>query len=319
MEFKNSKTAKRRRYKSRYHSPHNYKTKRSKSENRAAILVAVATFLVITSLVLIFTFGDSIYAFVEGVFNRPAATPDEAVTQPATAAPGTSPSGAIPSEVPTMTPTQAPTEPPTQEPTQPPVKQSAEFEALVKAAGLSSASLSGSQMIFVQSAGTSAAVYTYEKNNDGLWVQKFSPIKGFVGAGGVAASVGPKDNTTPTGTYRIEYAMGINSDPGTALKYYRIEEGMSWITAPDDENYNRWIRNAVNDGKGEWLSNYTISFPYAVVFSYNRDPVDPAMGCMKLLHVSAKPTEAGGIGIPQADLKNIVLWLQPDAATISIF
>ena len=55
MEYKNDKTANRRRYKSRYHSPHNYKTKRSKSENRAAILVGIATFVVLTSLVLVFT------------------------------------------------------------------------------------------------------------------------------------------------------------------------------------------------------------------------------------------------------------------------
>ena len=318
MEFKNSKTAKRRRYKSRYHSPHNYKTKRSKSENRAAILVAIATFLVITSLVLIFTFGDSIYAFVDGVIHPPVSTPDEATAEPGSQAPSGN-SGAAPSELPTMIPTQAPTEPPTQAPTQPPVKQSAEFEALIKAAGLNSASLSGTQMIFVQSAGTAATVYTYEKNDAGLWVQKFSPISGFVGAGGVAADVGPKDKTTPSGTYRIEYAMGINSDPGTALKYYRIEEGMSWITTPTDPNYNRWIRNAVNDGKGEWLANYTISYPYAVIFDYNRDPVDTAKGCMKFLHVSSKPTETGGVGIPQAELKNIVMWLQPDTATISIF
>ena len=317
MEFKNSKTAKRRRYKSRYHSPHNYKTKRSKSENRAAILVAIATFLVITSLVLIFTFGDSIYSFVDGVLHPPVSTPDEAAVTPTQPS---SQSGAAPSEIPTQIATQAPTEPPTQAPTQPPVKQSAEFEALIKAAGLDSAALNGSQMIFVKSAGTSATVYTYEKNSSGLWVQKFSPISGFVGSGGVSATVGPTDKTTPSGTYHIEYAMGINSDPGTALKYYRIVEGMSWIVTPSDPNYNRWIRTDSNNGRDQWLANYTISYPYAVIFDYNRDPVDTAKGCAKFLHVGTKPTETGGIGIPQADLRNILLWLSPDAsATISIF
>lgn len=316
MEFKNSKTAKRRRYKSRYHSPHNYKTKRSKSENRAAILVAIATFLVIASLVLIFTFGDSIYAFVDGVFHPPVSTPDE-TAPPATVAP----SGPAPSEVPTQIATTAPTQPPTQAPTQPPVQQSAEFEALINASGLNSAALTGSQMIFVRSAGTSALVYTYEKNEGGLWVQKFSPISGFVGTGGVAPFVGANDTgITPAGTYRIEYAMGINGNPGTKLTYYQITSEMVWVTDPTDANYNRWLRSTDTTIKGQWLREYTLSYPYALIFDYNRSTVDTAQGCQKFLHVSTAPTPKGGVGIPQADLQNILLWLDPNAnATISIF
>lgn len=318
MEFKNSRTAKRRRYKSRYHSPHNYKTQRSKSENRAAILVAIATFLVIASLVLVFTFGDSIYTFVDGVLHPAVATPEEPTALPETAAAATVNDATQPPA--TQAPTQPLTEPPTQAPTQPPVQQSADFERLINAAGLNSAELNGSQMIFVQSIGTAAIVYTYEKNDDGLWVQKLNPIQGYVGEGGVAEFVGPTDRSTPKGTYHIEYAMGINSDPGTALKYYRIEEGMSWVVTPTDENYNRWIRATSNNGKDQWLANYTISYPYAVIFDYNRDPVDVTQGCAKFLHVGSKPTEAGGIAIPADDLRNILLWLSPDAgATISIY
>ena len=318
MEFKNSKTANRRRYKSRYHSPHNYKTKRSKSENRAAILVAVATFLVIASLVLIFTFGDSIYAFFDGIFHPAKATADEAPSESIAA---TADPSAVPSEVPTAAPTQAPTEAPTEKPTEPPVQQSAEFERLIAAAGLDMRSLTGSQMIFVQSSGTSATVYTYEKDSAGLWTQKFSPMSGYVGAGGVSSTVGPEDNTTPTGTYSIEYAMGINSDPGTALKYYKIEYGMVWVTDPSSADYNRWIRNAESTFTGgQWLHEYTISYPYAIVFDYNRSSVDSSQGCMKLLHVSAAPTKRGGVGVSEADMKNILLWLDPAAsATISIF
>ena len=307
MEFKNSRTAKRRRYKSRYHSPHNYKTQRSKSENRAAILVAIATFLVIASLVLIFTFGDSIYTFVDGVFHPAVSTPDEPA--PASAVPdGSDPTApAVPGE-------------PTDAPTAPPVPQSADFERLITAAKLDVASLNGSQMIFVESTGTSAVVYTYEKDATGLWVQKLSPIQGYVGEGGVADFVGPADSATPAGTYRIEYAMGLYSDPGTALTYYPIVEGMSWVVTPTDVNYNRWIRTAANNDRDQWLANYTLSYPYAVIFDYNRDPVDPAQGCAKFLHVSKAPTKTGGIGISPDDLRSILLWLNPDAdPTISIF
>lgn len=313
MEYKNYRTANRRRYKSRYHSPHNYKTKRSKSENRTAILVAVATFLVIASLVLIFTFGDNIYAFVNGIFNPAVSTADEA-----TAAPTEDPSA--PTVGPTEQPTEDATAEPTEPPTEPPVKQSAAFLSLLSAAGLDADELTGSQMIFVQSSGTDATVYTYEKNSSGLWVQKFDPITGYVGAGGVKSYVAPEENATPSGTYRIEYAMGINADPGTALKYYKIEYGMVWITDPTSSNYNRWIRTDEDGYPGQWLYEYTISYPYALVFDYNRVSVDPSQGCMKLLHVGTSATKKGGIGIPQSSMRSILLWLDPDAeATISIF
>ena len=74
MEYKNNKTSNRRRYKSRYHSPHNYKTKRGGSSNRASILIGVATFLILASLVLVFTFGDKIYSFLDTTFH-PSALP----------------------------------------------------------------------------------------------------------------------------------------------------------------------------------------------------------------------------------------------------
>lgn len=307
MEYKNSRTANRRRYKSRYHSPHNYKTKRSSSENRAAILVAIATFLVIASLVLVFTFGDNIYSFVDNIIHPPVA-PTQASTQPPTSAA---------TAAPTQAHTAAPTEPPTE-----PVEQSAEFERLLTAAGLSEPSAATSQMIFVESSGTSATVYTYDRNADGVWVRRFDPISGFVGEGGAAAAVGPYDNTTPIGTYDIEYAMGTNGDPGTTLTYYQIFYGMRWVTDPASVNYNRMVdgdATFIDFNDCQWLHEYTRSYPYAIVFDYNRDPVDHSAGCAKFLHVGYAPTY-GGVGISEDALREILLWLNPYAApTISIF
>ena len=313
MEYKNNRTANRRRYKSRYHSPHNYKTKRSKSENRAAILVAIATFLVLASLVLVFTFGDDIYAFLDRTFH-PSVLPSAAETA-ATA------ETAAPTEDVTQAPTAAATEAPTQAPTLP-AEQSEDFTRLVSAAGLDAASLTGSQMIFVESEGTSATVYTYEKDADGLWSAKFDPMAGYVGEGGTAATVGPYDDTTPVGTYGIEFAFGNNGDPGTALEYYTVEYGMRWITDPGSINYNRMVDGDaynIDWDDCQWLHEYTRSYPYAVVFDYNRDPVDHSLGCARFLHVAYAPTY-GGVGVAESDLYNILMWLRPDtAATISIF
>ena len=313
MEYKNNKTSNRRRYKSRYHSPHNYKSKNPPSTNRAPILIGIATFLVLASLVLVFTFGDSIYTFLDNTFHPAAILPDATmgVTVIGTEEP------TLPEPV-----TTAPTEAPTEAPSQAPVVQSEEFNRLITIAGIKPAEITGSQMIFVESAGTTATVHTYEKDANGLWTQKFSPISGYVGEGGVSATVGPTDYVTPTGTYRIEYAMGTNPDPGTLLSYKEIYYGLRWVTDPASVNYNRLVDVAdteIDYQTCQELHEYTVSYPYAVIFSYNRDTVNPALGCAKFLHVSDKPTR-GGVGIPESELYNILLWLNPELnPEISIF
>lgn len=310
MEYKNNKTANRRRYKSRYHSPHNYKTKRQSSGNRAPILIGIATFLVLASLVLVFTFGDSIYTFLDNTLH-PATLPELLPSESEAAA----------TEATVAEETVAPTQAQTQPPTDPPVVQNDEFKRLIAAAGLKENDLSGWQAIFVESAGTSARVYTYEKQDDGLWTPKFDAMNGYVGAGGTAASVGPADDTTPIGTYHVEYAIGTNPDPGTALDYTQIYLGLRWVTDPASVNYNRMVdTNTVIDySYCQELHEYTRSYPYAVVFDYNRNPVDSSAGCARFLHVASGPTY-GGVGVSESDMYNILLWLSPYAgATISIF
>lgn len=318
MEYKNDKTANRRRYKSRYHSPHNYKTKRSKSENRAAILVGIATFLVLASLVLVFTFGDSIYRFLDQTFHPSSIISDKKPSsQSSTIGIATEPA----SEEMTAAPageTEAPTEAATDT-----TPQSADFNRLATAAGLNAATLSGSQMIFVETSGTSATVYTYEKDAQGVWNQKFSPMQGYTGEGGVSADTTPYDAVTPTGTYNIEFSMGTNPNPGTALSYHEIVYGMRWITDPASVNYNRLIdgdATTIDFETSQDLTEYTVSYPYCVIFDYNRNPVDPSKGCSKFLHVGYAPNNRGGIGIAETDLYNILLWLNPaNTPQISIF
>lgn len=311
MAYKNNKTANRRRYKSRYHSPHNYKAKKPDHQYRIPVIVGLATFVVIASLVVVFAFGDRIFAFLDQ--NVKVGSPLEIT--PETLAVET----ISPDEISTEAPTQVQEE--TQAPPAEPATQSEEFNTLIGKAGVAASDISGSQMILVESSGTSAKVYTYEKGDDGVWVKKFEPISGFVGEGGVGSSV-PADKVTPKGTYRIQYAFGHRSDPGTSLDYYPIDNSMFWVTDPNSINYNLLCDSSTvtHDWMdAQWLYEYTLSYPYAVVFDYNRNPVDPALGAAKFLHVSTGPTSAGGIGISEDNLRAILEWLRPDEATISIF
>ena len=320
MEYKNDKTANRRRYKSRYHSPHNYKTKRSKSENRAAILVGIATFVVLTSLVLVFTFGDSIYKFLDDTFHPSSIISDKkasaegntlGIATESASEESTKAVGFIPGLVLATDASNNKTE------------QSADFNRLAKAAGLNVDKMTARQLILVESSGTDATVYTYEKDRSGKWNQALEPVTGFTGEGGVNVDTAPGDNVTPKGAFKIEYAMGTNEDPGTPIEYKQIYEGMKWITDPASINYNRLLDDDAAEEDFETyqdLAEFTVSYPYCLVFSYNRDPVDPKKGCAKFLHVSETPTPRGGVGISEDAMYNILLWLNPNTnAYIAIF
>jgi len=165
-------------------------------------------------------------------------------------------------------------------------------------------------------------LYFYEKGADGVWTRQFDVVDGFVGKGGAADTVGPADEVTPKGTYHIEFAFGTNSNPGTALEYTAVDMNTQWVTDPASVNYNRmvWAGGVVADYMScQQLYEYTKSYPYAVVFDYNRNPVDSSMGCAKFLHVASEPTY-GGVGISEPALQTILQWLDPNAnPTISIF
>ncbi len=310
MEYKNDKTANRRRYKSRYHSPHNYKTKRSKAENRAAILVGIATFIVLASLVLVFTFGDNIYSFLDRTFHPSGDTTPAGATLGIATEPGVRPTDSNSVAFPTIaSPSETATQPATDA-----TPQSADFNRLMTAAGLTPAAVKGSQLIFVETSGTDATVYAYEKDASGVWTQKFDPAQGYTGEGGAAVNTVPYDAVTPKGVFNIEFAMGTNPDPGTALSYHEIYYGLRWITDPASVNYNRLVEedeSNIDYETSQDLSEYTVSYPYCVIYDYNRNPVDPAKGCSKFLHVGSAPNSRGGIGISEDALYRILVWLDP--------
>ena len=314
MEYKNNKTANRRRYKSRYHSPHNYKTQKTGSSNRAPILIGIATFVILASLVLVFAFGDSIYTFLEATFHPSALPLPESETMGVVLADDGD-------NAPSVVEVDNPPEP-EPEPTEAPVAQEEEFNRLLSSSGLKLGELTGTQMMFVESSGTSAKVYCYEKGADGKWAKKYQTLNGFVGTGGVADNVGPTDDTTPKGTYRFEFAFGTNYDPGTAFEYTTVGYDTQWVTDPASMNYNRMVEAdsvEADYSSCQQLYEYTKSYPYALVFDYNRNPVDSSKGCARFLHVASEPTY-GGVGISEKALGTILQWLTPDAnPTISIF
>ncbi|MBR2715919.1 MAG: hypothetical protein IKB73_06930 [Ruminococcus sp.] len=296
MAYKNDRTKNRRRYKSRYRSAHNYKQKRSASQTKAAVLVSVMTFVVIASLIVVFTFGDSIYHSLDKKLSDITAT--EKVTEA--------------TEKPTVKPTQKPTQPPTEPPTLPPVEQDAQFMSLLKKNNLEVENIAGSQIIFVDGDETtlSCKVYCYEKDDAGAYKLALGPFDGYIGSSGISETVGPQDYITPIGVFNIEYAFGTKMNPGCGVEYTQFDVYDRWVTDPASLNYNRWVDENVTEdwSTSQWLYEYTLTYPHAVVFDYNRSPVDKTKGCAKFLHVSDGPTK-GGVGISETDICSIMYWL----------
>ena len=311
MAYKNDRTKNRRRYKSRYRSGHNYKTNRSSSQTKAAVLVSVLTFVIIASVVVTFAFGDTIYESLESALKNARERKKPQATKPI-----------VVSTTPITKPTDAPTEAPT---TEPQVPQDEQFMSLLELSNLSMSEIND-QIIFVDSdnSNNTCKVYCYEKGDDGVYKQKLNTYSGYIGSEGAAENVGPTESKTPVGLFNIEYACGTYYDPGTALEYSQFKYGDYWITDPGQVNYNRWITsddyNAYyNISQPLW--EFSRSYPYAIVFDYNREPVDPAPGCAKFSDVykSESPQTKGGIGLTINDLKSILLWLDPsDNPQISI-
>ncbi len=295
MEYRNDKTGNRRRYKSRYRSAHNYKHKHAQSSSKSAILVAVLTFVVIASLVVVFTFGDSIYNMLDAKLDEITATQAPTVA---------------PSEKETVKP--KPTQKPTEAPTEPPVKQDEQFMQLLESSNMELSDVKGSQYVFVDAdeENLTCKVYCYEKGDDGKFTLALGPFDGYIGSEGISELVSPTEYKTPIGNFAIEYAFGTQANPGCGLEYSQFTIYDYWITDPASINYNRWMTTQENRDwdSAQWLYEYTRTYPHAIVFDYNRTNVDPAQGCAKFIHVSNSTTK-GGVGISETDIESLLYWL----------
>lgn len=294
MAYKNDRTKNRRRYKSRYRTPHNYKTKKSVSNSRIAVTVSVITFVVLACLIVVFVFGDTIYNFLDNGLKHISATETQKITQPATQ----------------MTVA-------TEKPTEPKVEQSDKFIALCKSAGLDVDKLDSKQIIFVKCNDTTCSLSTYEEK-DKKFKAVLEDVEGNISQEGAVEDMGPEDRYTPLGNFNIEFAFGTSPNPGTRLSYEEVTEGSFWITDPASLNYNKMIGDDAtlfDFDSAITLSEYSVSYEHAIVFSYNRDPVDKEKGCAKFLHVGPS-TEYGGIGIDRDMLIEVLNWLDPDKSPI---
>ncbi len=161
------------------------------------------------------------------------------------------------------------------------------------------------------------------------FVQVFSTLS-WVGANGMADGRTRRQGTltTPTGTYTMTEAFGIQGNPGTALPYHRVRSGDWWVQDNNSKYYNS-LRNQKDGGfsvttrgvnGSERLMDYGKQYAHVVVINFNRAPDRqvPRRGSGIFLHVnSGKGATAGCVSIGKPKLRQLMSYLQPrDRITI---
>ena len=152
-----------------------------------------------------------------------------------------------------------------------------------------------------------------------------------VGSGGITngATRTQGTGTTPSGTYTMSEAFGLNGSPGSALTYRRVKADDFWVQDNNSAYYNSY-RNAsqggfnaslpLSDPNGsERLTNYPTQYGYSIVVNFNRAPdrQTPYRGSGIFVHIRDGAT-AGCIATSSANVVTMLRTLRSgDTITIA--
>ena len=125
------------------------------------------------------------------------------------------------------------------------------------------------ELIFVKCGkGSNAKLYLYKKTENNKWKKTVS-CKAFIGQNGLGKKKAG-DRKTPKGTFTMTHAFGIKKDPGSKMKYIRVNRHLYWCA--DKKYYNRMVdlRKKPHKCRGEHLITYKKQYAYAMAFDFNR-------------------------------------------------
>ncbi len=190
-------------------------------------------------------------------------------------------------------------------------------------------------VVTADSASTSyGTVRAYERRADGTWAQVLGATPARLGSTGLVDGERRRQGSgkTPAGTYGIEWAFGRATDPGSGLRYVRVDRDDAWTYHPDSPSTYNVFQDAAVPWRGfgsyvERLWSYGPQYDYVAVLDYNlpdgevrrdargvrrtTDAADTTRGGGIFLHVTnGKPT-AGCIAVPREAMRQLLRWLDP--------
>lgn len=200
------------------------------------------------------------------------------------------------------------------------------------------------QVIVVTAPSSSTSYGTlraYERDGDGGWTQVVKATPARLGWSGLALAANRRQGTgkTPAGTFGIVSAFGRKADPGTELPYRQVDRNDAWTYNPRyPSTYN--IFQSVDrswsnyGGYVEHLWSYGMQYNYVSVLDYNlpegpvttgangvrrtSDPANTRAGGGIFLHVTNGKVTAGCVAIPEATMRSILQWLDPDRKPVIV-
>lgn len=185
-----------------------------------------------------------------------------------------------------------------------------ELAVLLESAGCSVEDIPGAQLVIVKSSGTTAELYTFERDADMTWQSAQKTAAGWVGKNGVTGDKTEGDKKTPAGLYLLGPAFGINSKPATKMEYRPVTEDSYWVDDPNSAAYNTWVEGTEQKdwNSAEHLSDYSPQYHYGVVINYNTSPIVPGAGSAIFLHCGSGGT-SGCVALPEGDVLSLLEWL----------
>jgi L,D-peptidoglycan transpeptidase YkuD (ErfK/YbiS/YcfS/YnhG family) len=156
-----------------------------------------------------------------------------------------------------------------------------------------------------------AVLRTWRLSGSGTYVQEFGAVVANVGVNGVRPTHEGLGRT-PVGEFTLTQAFGNEPNNGTRLPYTYVGPDDWWDENPDSANYNRLVGSVVSPGgNSENLYYSGHVYAHAVVINYNMSPVVKGAGSGFFLHISAGVATEGCVAIPEANLDQIMRWLDP--------
>ena len=162
-----------------------------------------------------------------------------------------------------------------------------------------------------------ATLQTFEKDAGG-WRPVFPAMPAHIGRAGFSADKHEGDLKTPTGKYGFGTMFGQRPNPGVKFPYRQADAQSVWVDDVNSPYYNTWQENAALSGEHLASSGYATAYAYAVAIAYNTNPVVKGKGSAIFLHVSTGGGTAGCVSIAQANLLQVLRWLDPSKSPVIV-
>jgi L,D-peptidoglycan transpeptidase YkuD (ErfK/YbiS/YcfS/YnhG family) len=165
---------------------------------------------------------------------------------------------------------------------------------------------------------TTAKLQVWRKAPGGGWLKSGRQVTAHVGSDGLSKTPSEYRSATPIGSFTLTQAFGRDSDPGTALPYFKTTPADWWISqaGPLYNTHQRCSSHCsfTQGDPNEHLYYETPYYNYAVVIdanTRNTGHVKPYGGSAFFLHVTDGQPTAGCVAIAQTKLVHIMRSLTP--------